>query len=101
MTVLNERQVYDLWVKAWNEDVSVLDEITASDCTLHRAGNDEEKGAEGLKKMIKDGCAYFDNVKMTIKVGPIVDSPYVSARWEFAGAYKGGIPDTKAEIGRE
>ncbi|SDK63609.1 ester cyclase [Lacicoccus qingdaonensis] len=101
MTVLNEKQVYELWVKAWNEDVSVLDEITAFDCTLHRSGSDEEKGAEGLKKMIRDGCSYFDNVEMTIEVGLIVDSPYVSASWQFKGAYKGGIPDTKAEMGKE
>lgn len=37
---------------------------------------------------------------MEIEVGPIVDSPYISARWKFTGAYKGNMPDAKAETGK-
>ncbi|WP_404457205.1 ester cyclase [Oceanobacillus kapialis] len=106
MTVYDGKQIYELWVKAWNEDVSVLDEITASDCTVHQARTDGKtsdkiKGSEALKGIIKDGHAYFDNVKMLVEVGPIVDKSYVSARWKFIGSYKGGMQGAKAEIGEE
>ncbi len=37
MTIRNGKQVYDLWVKAWNGDVSVLDDVTAPNCTVHQA----------------------------------------------------------------
>lgn len=93
MTVYDGKQIYELWVKAWNEDISVLNEITSSDCTVHQARtdgkiSDEIKGSEALKGIITDGCAFFDDVKMTIEVGPIVNKSYVSARWEFTGSYR-------------
>ncbi|WP_018932947.1 ester cyclase [Gracilibacillus lacisalsi] len=105
MTILDENQVYQLWVKAWHEDVSILDKITAPACMIHQARTDgkstaDKKGAEALKGIIKDACAFFDDVDMTVVVGPIIDSPYVSARWQFAGAYKGGMPGAKAEVGK-
>nr|WP_246516696.1 ester cyclase [Salicibibacter cibarius] len=48
---------------------------------------------------MKDARAFFDDGKMEIEIGSIVDSPYISARWEFIGAYTGGMPDAKAEVG--
>jgi predicted ester cyclase len=106
LTVYNRKQIYELWVKAWNEDISVLDEITSSDCTVHQARTDgksssERQGPEALKGIIADGCTFFDDVNMTIEVGPIVDEPYVSARWKFKGYYKGGMPGAKAEVGEK
>ncbi|RIU92051.1 ester cyclase [Oceanobacillus picturae] len=106
MKVFDGKKIYELWVKAWNEDVSVLDEITASDCRVHQARtdgktSDELKGLEALKGIIMDGCSFFNDVKMTIEVGPIVDKSYVAARWKFTGSYKGGMQGAKAEIGEK
>ncbi|MGN8646555.1 ester cyclase [Gracilibacillus sp. HCP3S3_G5_1] len=105
MIVLNENQVYELWVKAWKEDVSILDKVTAPTCMVHQARTDgksstDKKRREALKGIIKDACAFFDDVNMKVVVGPIIDSPYVSARWQFTGAYKGGMPAAKAEVGK-
>lgn len=105
MTGNDEKQIYESWVKAWNEDLSVLDKVTAPDCIVHQARTDgktsnERRGAEALKGIIKDACAFFDDVMMEIEVGPIVDRPYISARWQFIGAYKGGMPGATAEEGK-
>lgn len=106
MTVYNEKQIYELWVKAWNEDIFVLDEITSSNCVVHQKRTDgksssERQGSEALKGIIADGCTFFDDVNMTIEVGPIVDGSYVSARWKFTGHYKGGMPGATAKIGEK
>ncbi|KIL37620.1 hypothetical protein SD71_03200 [Cohnella kolymensis] len=82
MTEREGAQTYQLWVKAWNEDASVLDKVTAPDCAVHQArtdgkSKDDRKGAEALKGIISDGCAFFKDVKMDIEVGPIVDGPYI------------------------
>ena len=34
------QQIYELWMEAWNEDVSVLKQITAPDCRVHQARMD-------------------------------------------------------------
>ena len=101
----NGEQIYKLWVKAWNEDRSILDDITSPHCTVHQARTDgkspgERKGAEALKGIISDGCSFFYDVNMTIEIGPIIDEPYVSARWKFTGSYNGGMQGAKAEAGK-
>ena len=106
MTLYDGEQLYNLWVKAWNEDRSVLDEITSPHCTVHQArtdgkSSDEKQGPEALKGIISDGCSFFDDVTMTIEVGPIIDEPYVSARWKFTGYYNGGMRGAKAEVGEK
>ncbi|WP_255437698.1 ester cyclase [Thalassobacillus sp. CUG 92003] len=99
-------QIYNMWVKAWNEDISVLEEITSSDCVVHQARMDgkssnERKGPAALNGIIAEGCKFFDHVNMAIEVGPIVDGPYVSARWIFTGFYIGGIEGAQADIGEK
>ncbi|GAA0381778.1 ester cyclase [Bacillus horti] len=99
-------EIYPLWVKAWNEDINVLDEITSPDCIVHQTRTDgksstELTGKDALKGIIQDGCAFFDDVVMSIEVGPIVADPYVSARWRFTGKYKGGMNGAQADIGEE
>ncbi|MFA1822467.1 ester cyclase [Virgibacillus oceani] len=106
MDIHDGREIYELWVKAWNEDVAVLDNITDPDCKVHQARtdgktSDELKGVEALKGIITDGCSFFNDVKMMVEVGPIVDAPYVSAHWRFSGTYKGGMPGAKAEVGKK
>lgn len=98
----DEGTIYNLWVKAWNEDISVLDDITDPDCKVHQQRTDGKtadkiRGPQALKRIIDDGCLFFDDVLMEVEVGPIVNPPYISARWKFSGTYKGGMPDAKAE----
>lgn len=107
MTVSKDdyKRIYELWVKAWNGDASLLDEITDPDCTVYQArtdgkSSDEGRGTEALKGIISDGGAFFNGVKMTAEVGPIVDAPYVTTRWKFTGTYNGKMPGAKAEAGK-
>ncbi|MBT2216806.1 hypothetical protein F3157_14650 [Virgibacillus dakarensis] len=104
LTVLNGKQVYKLWVKAWNGDVSILNEVTSPNCTVHQARLDKKdsearKGVEALKEMITNGRAIFNDVKMSIEVGPIEENAYVSARWKLTGTYNGEMPGAKANAG--
>lgn len=105
MTVHEAKRVYEAWVEAWNGELSVLDEVASPDCTVHQARLDKEdsgarKGAEALKEMIQSGRAFFNDVQMSVEVGPIVEGCYVSARWKFTGTYNGKMPGAKAETGK-
>lgn len=63
--------------------------------------SDELKGPEALKTIITEGSSFFNNVKMTLEVGPIVNENYISARWNFFGIYKSGMPGAKALISQK
>lgn len=106
MKVQKGKEIYKFWVQAWNEDIAVLDQITGPDCIIHQARTDgkssyERTGVDALKGIIRDGCKFFVNVRMSIEVGPIVEEPYVSARWKFTGIYKGGMLGANAQAGEE
>lgn len=105
MSHLGEIQVYERWVMAWNEDVSVLHDITAVDCTVHQARtdgklSDELQGVDALKRILTEASVFFENVRMVVEVGPIVERQYVSTRWKFSGSYKGGMPGATAKAGK-
>lgn len=98
--------LYNQWVKAWNEDLSIVEEIASSDCLVHQARTDgksslEKRGPEALMSIISDGLALFDEAKMSIEVGPIEEKAYVTARWKFSGKFKGGMSEAKAKPGKE
>ncbi len=104
MSSFKEQKLYEYWVKAWNEDSDILDEITARDCHVHQARTDGEssmdtQGPEALKGIIRDACAFFNDVEMKVEVGPIIDESYLSARWKFTGTYNGEMPGAKARSG--
>lgn len=103
---MNNRQIYQSWVEAWNEDTSVLNKIAASDCTVHQARTDEKnskslKGAEALREIIQSAKHYFDKGKMSVVVGPIEKDGYISARWNYSGKYNGKMKEAKVENGKE
>ncbi|MFS0726961.1 ester cyclase [Paenibacillus sp. 1P07SE] len=98
-------ELYEAWVKAWHGEEGRLEQITDPDCRVHQArtdgkASDELSGAEALNGIITDGRRYFDEVQMEVVVGPLVDAPYVSARWKFTGTYNGEMSGAKAEAGK-
>lgn len=107
MVVYNEKQIYELWLKAWNEDISLIDNITNPDCIVHYVRRmDGESlgnltGVEALKEVIKDRNTFFSNINMSIEIGPIINKPYVLSRWNFTGVYKGGISEAKVKAGEK
>lgn len=103
---MDNKHIYIQWMKAWNEDASVVDSIASESCIVHQKRTDGKssydfKGPEALKNIITEGLALFDQAKMTVEVGPIEEGEYVSARWTFTGKFKGGVPGAKAEKGKE
>lgn len=107
MKVYNEKQIYELWVKACNEDISLIDNITAPDCTVHYVRKMDGKslgtltGVEALKKVIKDRYTFFSNGNTSIEIGPIINEPYVLSHWNFTGVYEGGISEAKVKAGEK
>ncbi|MCJ7841614.1 ester cyclase [Lederbergia sp. NSJ-179] len=107
MVVYNKKQIYALWLQAWNEDISLIDNITAADCTVHYVRRMDGKslgdlyGGEALKEVIKDCYTFFNDVNLSAEMEPIINGPYVLARWNFTGVYKGGIAEAKVKAGEK
>jgi predicted ester cyclase len=84
------------WLKLWNGDLSVADEIIAPSFVAHfaPAGSSpgEVRGPEGLKGWIGGAMAAFTDHSFTTTVGPLADDDKVAGRWVFRGTYRGGIP---------
>jgi predicted ester cyclase len=91
--------LYRRWLlELWNGDFALAHELVTPDFTGHWPGM-TVAGPDGLIEALRQGHAPFDDVKVTLDVGPIVDGDLVSARWTFAGAYRGGLPGVTAAEG--
>lgn len=103
---MNGKFIYKVWVKAWNEDINVLDEIVDENCIVHQARTDgkdskSKQGLEAMKDVIISSTNFFDNIHMSLVVGPIEEDNYVSARWLFNGRYNGQMSGANAKKGKE
>lgn len=97
---LYRRMLLGLWHAEDAELDGLAAQIAAGDFTLHQNG-EERHGRQALTDLVREGRAPFDDVGVTIDVGPAVDGDLVAARWTFTGAYAGGIPGATAEPGTE
>lgn len=100
-----KKQLYELWIQAWNEDISILDQITDPGCRVHQArfdgkSSDTLKGVESLGQIISEGSKYFSDIEMSLEVGPIIEGDYLSARWNFRGSYQGGMQEAQIKVGQ-
>lgn len=91
---MNSKDIYSLWMEAWNKDINAVNEIADDNCTVHQSRIDEQyseslKGPNALKDIINSSKYYFKEYEMSLIVGPIVDKNYISARWNFTGVYDG------------
>ncbi|MFI9589828.1 ester cyclase [Nonomuraea sp. NPDC052265] len=92
-------KLYERWLlELWNGDLSLAHDLVTPDFVGHWPGTDVH-GPDGLAEAIRQGHAPFDDVRVTIDVGPVVDGDLVAARWTFSGAYRGGLPGTSAPPG--
>ncbi|BAK95634.1 ester cyclase [Tetragenococcus halophilus] len=101
---MNGKEIYSAWVRAWNEDINILDGIVDKECVVHQARtdnkkSDELKGIEAVKNVIQSSAAYFNDISMTLVVTPIEENNYVSARWNFKGRYNGEMQGARAKKG--
>lgn len=105
MTDDEMKEIYALWVEAWNTDSRLVEEIAHPNCLVHQVRTDEEsatdlKGSYALKDILVKAKVLFDRVTMTVDVGPITQGGYLSARWTFSGNYLGGLPGSQAKAGK-
>lgn len=97
---LYRRFLLDLWHASDADLPALADELVSTEFTIHRRGGDgPTTGPDAAVELITGGRAYFDDVEVTLDVGPIVDGQYAAGRWTLAGSYTGGIPGTTAPVG--
>lgn len=85
------------WKELWNNDLSLIEKIIASDFVAHAApmtgsGTDEIRGREALGQWIAGLHTVFADLEFTIQVGPLVTEDHLTVRWQAHGTYRGGFP---------
>ncbi|MFE5852367.1 ester cyclase [Streptomyces sp. NPDC056500] len=96
--------LYGRWSEMWRGDFSHARAILAPDFVVHQArpdGSDSEAiiGPARILPEIEQTMAAFDDITITVDLGPIVDGDLIAARWTMRAAYTGGIPHATAPIG--
>lgn len=91
--------LYRRWLfEVWSGDFAVADRILAPDFVGHWPGFDVH-GPAGAVEQIRRSHEYFDDIRTTLDVGPVVGDGMVAAHWTFHGSYRGGIPGADAPPG--
>jgi len=92
------------WVKLWNGDLTIADDIISVDNRVHAAmfdGGDGSTvgGVPGMKALVSQIRSLMSDLVFTVEVGPIADNDHVVVRWVATGHYGGGIPGAGAPVG--
>ncbi|GAA4085587.1 ester cyclase [Actinomadura miaoliensis] len=91
--------LYERWLlEMWAGDFRLAHELVTPGFVGHWPER-EVRGPEQLIEALAQAHAPFDDVTVTLDVGPIVDGERVAARWTFGGRYKGGMPGATAPPG--
>ncbi|MEU9226038.1 ester cyclase [Streptomyces massasporeus] len=105
-TLSNERmsELYGHWAALWRGDFSRADEILDPAFVVHQArpdGSDSEAvtGSARLLPEIEQTMAVFDDIALTVDVGPIVQGDLIAARWTLRARYTGGLEHATAPVG--
>lgn len=94
-------KMYERWLlEMWNGAFQVAHDLVTPNFVGHWPGMDVH-GPDGLIDALRQGNEPFDDVTVTLDVGPIVDGDRVAARWTFSGTYRGGVPGADAAPGTE
>ncbi|MET9577692.1 ester cyclase [Streptomyces sp. DT199] len=97
-------ELYGHWAALWRGDFSRADEILDPGFVVHQArpdGSDSEAvtGSARLLPEIEQTMAVFDDVALTVDVGPIVQGDLIAARWTLHARYTGGLERATAPAG--
>ncbi|MEU4205385.1 ester cyclase [Streptomyces sp. NPDC039022] len=91
--------LYRRWLRdLWHGDFSAAEEIFAPGIVGHWPAFDVH-GPQGMADQVRQSYDYFDDIKVTLDVGPVVGDGLVAAHWTFHGTYRGGIPGATAPAG--
>lgn len=94
----------DGWLRLWNGDYAVADEIVGAEFRLHAAMLDGGDGSaidspQALVEWIQQTRAFLPDLDFGIEVGPLEDGAYLVVRWRAQGTYGGGMPGAAAPVG--
>lgn len=92
--------MYERWMRMWNGELDLADELVAPTCVIHQPPNDF-RGPEGVRHMVEMGRAPFSEITFRVEVEPIVEGDRLAARWTSTGVYGGGMPGVSARPGTE
>ncbi len=88
--------LYRRWLcDLWHGDFSAAEEIFAPGIVGHWPAFDVH-GPQGMVGQVRQSYDYFEDIKVTLDVGPVVGDALVAAHWTFHGTYRGGIPGATA-----
>jgi hypothetical protein len=102
LAALYRHWLLDLWHAPSADRETIAREVVTDDFTVRRGGQPEgPRGPARLVGLVEAGSAPFDDVRLEIAVGPLVDGDLVAARWIFRGRYNGTIPGASAPPGTQ
>ncbi|MFI5937642.1 ester cyclase [Actinoplanes sp. NPDC051494] len=101
---MTSEDLINSWLRLWNGDYALADEIVADGFRLHAAMVDGGDGSaidspKALVGWIAQTRAAMPDLRFTIEVGPLTDGDHVVVRWRAAGTYAGGMPGATAPAG--
>jgi len=103
LTSQDSHLLWGRWIDLWNGDLKLANEIIHPELAIHRFPppriSDQLRGREALLAWISQTRSLFEDVQLTVEVGPISDGETVAGRWIAEGTYQGGIPGSTAPAG--
>ncbi len=99
MSIEEARRLYRRWLlELWNGALEVAGEIVAPGFVGHWPDLDV-LGPAGVAEAVGQGRTPFQDISISLDVGPIADGDKVAAQWTFRGAYQGGLPGATVPAG--
>jgi hypothetical protein len=81
-------ELWDRWIELWNGNLTQAKEIVHPEFEVHRIPMPhipaELSGRDALVEWVRQTRAFFDGLRFTVEVGPVVD-PRVLAQRRSAG----------------
>jgi predicted ester cyclase len=102
MTPRDMAALWERWIELWNGNLE-LAEIIHPDFVVHRVPQPHITpglgGREGLLEWVRETRSFFEDLRFTVEVGPLVDGEMAAGRWVAEGIYRGGLPGSTAPSG--
>lgn len=98
-TLDDNRALYWRWLfELWAGDLRVAEEILADSFVGHWPDQDI-RGPRGAARAVEAGRAPFNDISITLDVGPIAEGDKVAGHWTFHASYRSGLPGATVRPG--
>lgn len=89
-TTYDSRTLWARWIDLRNGDLAQAEEIIHAEFAVHRIPpppiSDQLGGREALLAWVRQTRSLFNDLCLTVEVGPIVDGEMVAGRWIAEGS---------------